>query len=81
MLTIHVVTPPAAPFIVEGVDDGGRTELASFDNSGEARAFLNRYTATENAGGWDLIEIYDTRGEDAERLWFWERDLDAEQAY
>lgn len=29
------------PFIVEGVEpDGSRTELASFDNSAEARNFL-----------------------------------------
>lgn len=66
------------PFKVEGVDsdDGSRTELASFDNSGEARAFLSRYVSRENAGGWDLIEIYDTRGEDAERIAFWERDVE-----
>lgn len=64
------------PFIVEGVDldDGSRTELAAFDNSAEARAFLQRYISREDAGGWSLIEVYDTRGEDAERLWFWERD-------
>lgn len=63
------------PFIVEGVDtdDGSRTLLADFNNSSEARAFLNRYTSKENAGNWDLIEVYDTRGEDAERLWLWER--------
>jgi len=66
----------AQDFIVEGVDieDGSRTTLAEFDNSGEARAFLKRYTASENAGGWDLIEVYDLRGEDAERLFFWERE-------
>jgi hypothetical protein len=67
-------------FKVEGVDDGGRTELASFDNSGEARAFLQRYTRTENAGGWDLIEVYDVvsddDGEEAERIAFWERNGD-----
>ena len=63
------------PFIVEGVDtgDGSRTELASFDNSGEARAWLRRYVSREDAGGWSLIEIYDTRGDDAERIAFWER--------
>lgn len=66
----------ANPFKVEGVDsdDGSRTTLAEFDNSGEARAFLNRYTARENAGNWNLIEVYDTRGEEAERLFFWERE-------
>jgi len=66
-------------FIVEGVDldDGSRTELNAFDNSGDARAFLNGYTSKENAGGWDLIEVYDTRDpENPERLWFWERDSD-----
>lgn len=64
------------PFKVEGVDsdDGSRTLLAEFDNSGEARAFLTKYTSSENAGNWNLIEVYDTRGEDSERLWFWERD-------
>lgn len=63
-------------FIIEGVDlsDGSRTELAAFDNSSEARAFLNRYVSRENAGNWDLIEIYDTRGVDAERIGFWESD-------
>jgi len=68
--------PNSNPFIVEGVDldDGSRTELAAFDNSAEARTFLQRYVASENAGGWDLIEVYDCRGEDAERLWFWERE-------
>lgn len=65
-------------FVVEGVDeDGSRTELASFDNSGEARAFLNRYVSRENAGNWDLIEVYDVRcEEESERLWFWEREND-----
>ena len=64
-------------FIVEGVDleDGSRTGLNAFDNSGDARAFLRRYTAKENAGGWDLIEVYDARDpENAERLWFWARE-------
>lgn len=68
-------------FIVEGVeDDGSRVELAAFDNSSEARAFLQRYTSTSVTGeralaissGWDLIEVYDVRGE-PERLAFWER--------
>lgn len=67
-------------FKVEGVDaDGSRTELASFDNSGEARAFLYRYIHHEDAGGWSLIEIYDlTDGEDAERYTFWERPDDGD---
>lgn len=62
-------------FVVEGVDsdDGSRHELASFDNSGDARAFLSRYVSRENAGGWNLIELYDVRGEESERLAFWER--------
>jgi len=69
-------------YIVEGVDteDGSRTELARFDNSSEARAFLARYTARENAGNWNLIEVYDvTESAQSEsddyacRLWFWER--------
>lgn len=62
-------------FVVEGVDtaDGSRTELESFDSSGEAREWLGRYVSREDAGGWDLIEVYDVRGEDAERIAFWER--------
>lgn len=74
-------------FKVEGVDaDGSRTELASFDNSGEARAFLYRYIHHEDAGGWSLIEIYDITSDDsddgsedaAERIAFWERPDDGD---
>ena len=63
-------------FIVEGVadDDGARTLLMDFDNSGEARAWLARYVSRENAGNWNLIELYDVRGEESERLAFWERE-------
>ncbi len=65
----------AAPFKVEGVEteDGSRTELGAFASSGEAGAFLSSYTSREDAGGWNLIEVYDTRGADAERLAYWER--------
>jgi hypothetical protein len=60
-------------FIIEGVDlaDGYRTQLADFDHSADARAWLRGYTSIES--GWDLIEIYDVRGEPAERIAFWER--------
>lgn len=37
------------------------------------RAFLSCYVSRENAGGWNLIELYDVRGEESERLAFWER--------
>jgi hypothetical protein len=67
------IEPTKKPFLVEGVDDSGRTLLAAFDNSGEARSYLTRYTSREDAGGWDLIEVYDTRGDEAERLAYWER--------
>ena len=62
-------------FIVEGVDcaDGSRTELHTADNSGEARAWMRGYVVREDAGGWDLVEVYDVRGDDAERLYYWER--------
>jgi len=63
-------------FVIEGVDldDGSRIELASLDNSGEARQWLAGYVrGAGDAGGWSLIEIYDTRGDDAERIAFWER--------
>lgn len=64
-------------FVVEGVDvaDGSRTVLQEFASSGEARDFLRRYTSSEDAGGWDLIEVYDVRGDDAERIAFWEREV------
>lgn len=68
-------------FTVEGVEeDGSRTELASFDNSAEARAYLARYVRHEDAGGWNLIEVYQLFAfapiddSEAERIAFWARD-------
>lgn len=65
-------------FIVEGVDgdDGSRTPLYECDTSGEARAWLRGYVSDGNAGNWPLIEIYDVRGDDAERVAVWEREPD-----
>lgn len=67
-----------ADFTVEGVDleDGGRTTLYDTDSSSEAVAWMRRYVASEDAGGWSLIEVYDTRPEPPERVAFWERDAD-----
>lgn len=66
-----------ADFVIEGVDvaDGSRTVLQECASSGAARNFLRRYTSSEDAGGWDLIEVYDVRGDDAERIAFWEREV------
>lgn len=66
-----------ASFVIEGVDenDGSRTVLHECDNSGDARRWLNGYVRGndgEPAGGWHLIEVYDVRGEDAERIFWWE---------
>ena len=63
-------------FIVEGVDteDGSRCTLFEGHSSGEAIQWMRSYARTEDAGGWSLIEVYDIRGEDAERLAFWERE-------
>jgi hypothetical protein len=62
-------------FIVEGVDeDGTRTTLFEGHLSSEAIRWMREYTRTEDAGGWNLIEVYDIRGADAERLAFWERE-------
>jgi len=60
--------------VIEGVDvkDGSRTELATLSHSSEAKAWLAKYVRSENAGNWDLIEIYDTRGEYPERIGYWE---------
>lgn len=65
-------------FIVEGVDgdDGSRTPLHECDTSSEAREWLRGYVRDGNAGNWDLIEVYDVRGYDAERVAFWEREPD-----
>lgn len=68
--------PDPMPFKVEGVEleDGSRTLLNEYATSHEARTFMERYVSKEDAGGWSLIEVYDTRGEDAERLAFWGRE-------
>lgn len=65
-------------FIVEGIDcaDGSRTELHSCDNSGDACAWMRRYVSTGDAGCWGLIEVYDVRGDSAERFAVWEREAD-----
>lgn len=65
-----------AAFIVEGVDgdDGSRTLLQECDTSGEAREWLRGYVRDGNAGNWDIIEIYDIRGDDAERIAVWTRE-------
>lgn len=64
----------AKPFKVEGVeDDGSRTTLQECDTSSEARSWLAGYVKDGDAGNWDLIEVYDTRGDDAERVAVWER--------
>lgn len=54
---------PSIGFVVEGVDyeDGGRTLLQEFTNSGEAIEWMQRYVSSENAGGWDRIEVVDVR--------------------
>ena len=64
-------------FVVEGVDcaDGSRTVLHTFPSSYEAVDWMRRYVSKENAGNWDLIEVYDVRDpENAERIRFWRRD-------
>jgi hypothetical protein len=74
---VEAVEAASLGFVVEGVDaeDGSRTELHATDNSGEALRWFRGYYAKENAGGWDLIEVYDVRDiENPERLAYWERD-------
>lgn len=68
------------PFHVIGIDeqDGNATILAELPTSGDARKWLKAYTSSGDAGGWNLIEVIDTRGECAETLWRWERP-DSEQ--
>lgn len=63
-------------FQVIGVDtdDGNATVLNEFTNSGEAREWFRRYISKEDAGGWNRIEVIDTRGECAETVWLWERE-------
>lgn len=70
---------PTPPFIVEGVDteDGSRCTLFESNSSSEAIRWMRGYVrGAGDAGGWNLIEVYDLRCEDAERLAFWERDED-----
>jgi hypothetical protein len=63
-------------FQVIGIDteDGNATVLEEFTNSGEAHWWFRRYISQEDAGGWNRIEVIDTRGECAETLWSWERE-------
>jgi hypothetical protein len=66
-----------ANYVIEGVDenDGNRTVLHECETSSDARRWLNGYTRRndgETAGGWHLIEVYDVRGGDAERVFWWE---------
>lgn len=70
------MTKENAGFIVEGVDlaDGSRTTLHECDSSGAACQWLRGYVSREDAGGWPLVEAYDVRGEQAERIAFWERE-------
>ncbi len=72
-------TDTTLPFVIEGVDeDGSRTVLHETYSGGEARRWLADYTRRLDddgkAGGWSLIEVYDVRGEDAERVVFWAMD-------
>jgi hypothetical protein len=64
------------PFHVIGIDenDGNVTILEQFDNSGEAREWMQRYIAKENAGGWKHIEVLDTRDECAETVYRWQQE-------
>jgi len=61
-------------FHVIGIDedDGNATILEQFDNSADARQWMNRYVSKENAGNWKHVEVIDTRDECAETLWRWE---------
>ena len=68
-------------FHVIGIDEGddSATVLAEFTNSGSARNWMKDYVAKENAGGWNIIEVIDTRGTEdgegcAETVYRWERD-------
>ena len=65
-------------FHVYGVDsdDGSVTLLHEADSSGEVREWMTRYIKSENAGGWDRIEVHDMRGESSETLWTWSRSDD-----
>lgn len=62
-------------FIVAGIEeDGNYTVLHECDNSGSAVSWWRAYVAAENAGGWDAVYVYDTRGETWERLKTWDRE-------
>lgn len=70
----------AKPYRVVGIgDDGGETLLEDFDKPGEAARWLERYTAREDAGGWDRIKITRTYvdpfglGIRTVNLWLWEK--------
>lgn len=66
-----------APFDVVGIDmeDGSATALMAFANSSEALEWMRRYASKENAGGWDMLQVLDTRGECHETMFTWERDF------
>jgi hypothetical protein len=63
-------------FQVIGIDteDGNASVLEEFTNSGGAREWFRRYISKEAAGGWNRIEVIDTRDECAETVWSWERE-------
>lgn len=63
-----------APFDVVGIDeDGQHTALMAFASSSEAREWMLRYASRENAGGWNELQVLDTRSECAETMFVWER--------
>jgi hypothetical protein len=59
-------------FEVVGVDEAGYTVLHETSSSGLAISWARRYIENGNAGNWPHIEVYDLRGAEAERVWFWE---------
>jgi hypothetical protein len=61
----------AHSFEVVGLDDS-YTVLHETTNSTEAIRWARAYIEKQNAGGWNILEIYDVRGEESERVWFWE---------
>lgn len=64
-------------YVVCGVDDDGLTELYEDDRRNDAISWMERYVSSAgDAGGWDLIEVYDREfAEDPSRavVSFWER--------
>jgi hypothetical protein len=58
-------------FEVVGLDES-YTVLHECNSSSEALQWAKSYIAKENAGNWPVIEVYDVRSEDSERVWFWE---------